>query len=59
MYYSTQLYTERKFRQNAELDVRIRTSNEMVAAANEKIAKLKSRLHKYKGWMKDTDKHLK
>ena len=57
--YSTKLYTDRKFLQNAELDVRIRSANELVKDVGTRLDKLKDKLHKQKGWMNETDRHLK
>ena len=57
--YSTKLYTDRKFLQNAELDVRIRSANEMLKEVTTRIDKVKSKLRKFKGWMNETDCHLK
>lgn len=57
--YSTKLYTDRKFLQNAELDVRIRSANEMLKDLGSRLDKLKSKVKKQKGWMNETDKHLK
>jgi len=57
--YSTKLYTDRKFLQNAELDVRIRSANELVKEVGARLDKVKHKLRKYKGWMNETDCHLK
>ncbi len=57
--YSTKLYTERKFLQNAELDVRIRSCNELIKKTEEKLLTVKSKVKSHKTWMKETDLHLK
>ena len=57
--YSTKLFTERKFLQNAELDVRIRSANELFKDVSSRLEKLKSKVRKQKGWIHETDTHLK
>ena len=57
--YSTKLFTERKFLQNAELDVRIRSANELFKDVSSRLEKLKSKVRQQKGWIHETDTHLK
>jgi chromosome segregation ATPase len=57
--YSTKLFTERKFLQNADLDVRIRSANELFKEVSCRLDNLKSKVHKHKGWINETDRHLK
>lgn len=57
--YATNLFTERKFLQNADLDVRIRSANELFKEVSSRLDKLKSKVRKHKGWINETDKHLK
>jgi chromosome segregation ATPase len=57
--YSTKLFTERKFLQNADLDVRIRSANELFKEVSCRLDNLKSKVRKHKGWINETDRHLK
>jgi hypothetical protein len=57
--YSTKLYTDRKFLGNAELDVRIRSAVELLKDLGGRMEKLKTKIKKQKGWMNETDRHLK
>jgi ABC-type Zn uptake system ZnuABC Zn-binding protein ZnuA len=43
--YSTKLFTERKFLQNADLDVRIRSANELFKEVSCRLDNLKSKVH--------------
>ena len=56
--YSTKLFTDRKFSENAELDVKIRTNHGLIQGLQGKIDKLKARLGGFKDWANNTDLHL-
>lgn len=57
--YSSKLFTERKFSENADLDIRIRTNTELIRTAETKLAKLKQKVSNMKHWSDDTEIHLK
>lgn len=49
---------ERKFVENAEFDVRIRTQASMMQEAQQALNKLKIKIGKLKAWRIDTDIHM-
>ena len=57
--YNTRNFTERKFIENAEFDVRIRTANNQISETQERITKLKDKIKKMKDLDRKNDIHLK
>lgn len=57
--YNNKNFTERKFVENADFDVRIRTATGLITEAQEKIEKLRGKIHKLKETNFRNDIHLK
>ena len=57
--YANKLFTERKYAENGELDVRIRTNLAFIKELEEKQEKIKTRVKAIKQWAFETDLHLR